>query len=345
MKTQQNMNPQRRDAMRAMIVAEVDAASPHPKKTPHTLVHGFAAAVRRREVVAGVAVAAVAAAAFVAVDLVRPADWHGTAPAAAAEVLHAAAANTIRTADPVVGTGQYLKVHTEDMHAVDTGDENGDVAFGQFFETSTIYIPADHDGEWVRTGSSSLTNGFGMIDQDYFDEIFGDTAAQVHPVQRGTAAQLHASTDADVGFGPWGADPVAYMAELPRDPERLLEHMKKTTGYQGSEADQHRLFSFAADVLNSRLPDAYLRAAVYQTLALMPRVEFVDEPAEGDGRNGAIIRIIREDGVVGEDLIIDRDSGMLIGTRSVYLEDADRLEAGTVVGTTTSTIEVVDRAP
>ncbi|WP_102157508.1 CU044_5270 family protein [Zhihengliuella halotolerans] len=345
MKTQQNMNPQRRDAMRAMIVAEVDAASPQPKKTSHTLVHDFAAAVRRRKVVAGVAVAAVAAAAFVAVDLVRPADWHGTAPAAAAEVLHAAAANTIRTADPVLRPGQYLKIQTEDTHAVDTGDENGEFAFAQFTETTTTYVPANTDGEWVRTGSSSLTNAFDMIDQDYFDQFVGDAAAQTHPIVRGTAADFHAGAKSDDDFGPWGADPVAYMAELPRDPERLLEDMKARTDYQGSAPDQHRLFSLAADVLNSRLPDADLRAAIYQALALMPWVEFVDEPAESDGHIGAIIRIVREDGVVGEDLIIDRDSGMLIGTRSVYLEDADRLEAGTVVGTTTSTIEVVDRAP
>src|SRR6185312_13222172 len=79
-----------------------------------------AGAPRSRRISRRVALASAAAAllvgAFVAADIIVP-GRHGGATAEAAEVLNAAAASTITTADPMVGPGQYLKIDTTAVYA------------------------------------------------------------------------------------------------------------------------------------------------------------------------------------------------------------------------------------
>jgi hypothetical protein len=74
---------------------------------------------------------------------------------------------------------------------------------------------------------------------------------------------------------------------------------------------------------------ANLRAAIYRALTLVPGITFVGSARTLDGRVGNVIGT--PDGVVRSDLIIDPDTGGLLGTRTVVLDaKAIDLPKGTV---------------
>ena len=95
-----------------------------------------------------IAVTAIAAT-LVLANIVGLAGWRGGADPAAAEALGAAAATTIKTSDPVVGVGQYLKVSTQAVYSVDGDDGTGHGAAYLATQDGQIYVPADRNDDWV----------------------------------------------------------------------------------------------------------------------------------------------------------------------------------------------------
>ncbi|QAV70519.1 hypothetical protein ESZ53_08760 [Salinibacterium sp. UTAS2018] len=267
-------------------------------------------------------------------DVLGLAGWRGGADAAAASALGNAAAAAIENSDPVVGPGQYLKVDTEAVFSA--GAQTADWEHFAYLETqnSQMYIPADHSDEWVLvTEPRAAIKVFG----EGFEEEAQESARagfEEEQISRAPYGGFDNSKPRD-----WRLD------ELPRDPQRLLNYIYRVTAGHGVSADG-QAFDFISTTLRTGVVPAEFRAALYGAVAGIPGVEITDEAATLNGRTGVAFGREEKDGFLHE-IIIDPDTGLLIGERTVQLFDSklDPILAGEVVGWTAVTTTVVDAAP
>ncbi|QYH35030.1 CU044_5270 family protein [Salinibacterium sp. M195] len=267
-------------------------------------------------------------------DVLGLAGWQGGADAAAASALSDAAAAAIENSDPVVGAGQYLKVDTEAVFR--TGVQTAEWEHFAYLGTqnSQLYIPADNSDEWVRVSEPrAAIKVFG----EGFEEEAQESARagfEEEEISRAPFGGFDNSKPRD-----WRLD------ELPRDPQRLLNYIYRVTAGHGVSADG-QAFEFISATLRTGVVPAELRAALYRAAAGIPGVEITDEAATLNGRTGVAFGREESDGFLHE-IIIDPDTGLLIGERIVQLVDSKFVPvfAGEVIGWTAITTTVVDEAP
>ncbi|GAA4675750.1 CU044_5270 family protein [Frondihabitans cladoniiphilus] len=281
--------------------------------------------------------AAAVAAAIVVGATVLP----GTGGAAqASDVLDAAAAATIRQADPVVAPGQYLKIETTGISAATLGLE-GDRYLQWLDETtSTLYVPKDANDLWVlKNGLAKPVTFFSGAAKKWALADFEKKSAS------GSGSETLRGRGGDFGGDtPAVQSPseTAAIAELPRDPEALLAHFRAEAGTTDVHGDAET-FTLMADLLRSGQAPADLRAGLYRALAMIPGVTVSDEKATLDGRSGVALGL--DDGDVRREIVVDRDSGLLIGERAVLTKARGDMPTGTVVGSTSVKTSVVSSAP
>jgi RNA polymerase sigma-70 factor (ECF subfamily) len=277
-------------------------------------------------VVAGIA------AALVLSNVVGVAGWRGGAEPAAAAALSDAAAATIKTSDPVVGPGQYLKVSTQAVYSVDGDDGTGHGAAYLATQDGQMYVPADHNDDWVWVRDPSTVA-----------QTFG-------PASKRAAAADNTSTKPEIiraAKGAWynGKPTAEGFDSLPRDPQQLLNYIYRVTAGAGVSRDGEALV-YIADTLRTGVVPADLRAALYKAVAGIPGVTITDKAATLDGRTG--IAFGRDEGNgVRQEIIIDPGTGLLIGEREVLLRNGilPGVPAGESMGWTAVTTTVVDSAP
>jgi len=267
-------------------------------------------------------------------DVLGLAGWRGGADAAAASALSDAAAAAIETSDPVVGPGQYLKIATEAVYMGQV--QNADWENFAYLETQNgqMYIPADYsdDWVWVREPRAAI-KVFGVG----FEQEAQESASDGWPTEevlRAPDGRFYNGRPHD-----WGHD------KLPRDPQQLLNYIYRVTAGQGVGADS-QAFDFISTTLRTGAVPADLRAALYRAAAGIPGVTITDEAATLNGRTGMAFGIEDENGYLNE-IIIDPETGLLIGERTVQLVDSKLVPvlAGEVIGWTAVTTTVVDSAP
>jgi RNA polymerase sigma-70 factor (ECF subfamily) len=319
-------SPEVRDRGRRALVEHI--GSQRSKKRPHR-------GLKRAGWISGstIAVAGIAAA-LVLSNIVGLAGWRGGADPAAAAALSDAAAATIKTSDPVVGAGQYLKVSTQAVYSVEGDDGTGHGAAYLATQDGQIYVPADHNDDWVWVRAASTVA-----------QTFGPAS------ERAAAAVTNrVSTTPEViraAKGAWynGKPTAGSFDGLPRDPQQLLNYIYRVTAGTGVSPDGEALV-FIADTLRTGVVPAELRAALYKAAAGIPGVAITDHAATLDGRSG--IAFGRDEGNgVRQEIIIDPGTGLLIGEREVLLRDGvlPGVPAGESMGWTTVTTTVVDSAP
>lgn len=277
--------------------------------------------------------AAVVVAALIGGDVVGLAGWRGGATAQAAEVLNNAAQTTIKTADPVVGPGQYLRIKSTNMWSTETWEEDGSKYQWLDTEKFDMYIPADRSAEWVWERS-------GRVPTTFFDAKTEDYVLkrniQPHP------ELLRASNGAFYGgSGGWLSTD---LSSFPRDPYRLLNSIYKQTLGQGQSVDGEALV-FIADLLRTGVVPADLRAALYKAAAMIPGVTITEGQANLDGRTGIAIGRTEESSDGRQEIIIDPETGLLIGERVVLTQAYGVMPAGTVMSWTAVETSVSDLAP
>jgi RNA polymerase sigma-70 factor (ECF subfamily) len=295
--------------------------------------------VRRRIALASAA-AAFLVGVLVTADVVLP-DRPG-ANAEAAEVLNNAAAATIRTSDPVVGPGQYLKVETTAVYGASTNAANGSQVSWMEKTSGQLYVPADRDGEWVWNREDSVPVSFSS-----------DTAKAVEAEIRKARPE---------GRSPYGlvrghkgvfyegeqqgiiGTPLTETDSLPRDPRALLDLIYERTKGAG-KSPELEAFVTIADSLRTGVVPADLRAALYKAAALITGVIVADKQATVDGRTGIAIGVAIPGGGSRQDIIIDPTSGLVIGERDILLKDYPGEPAGTIMSWTSVRTSVVDSAP
>lgn len=276
----------------------------------------------------GVVVAGGVAATLVLTNVVGLAGWRGGADPAAADSLGQAAAAAITTSDPVVGPGQFLKITTTAVYSA-SGD------YGTYLESENgqMYIPADHDDDWVWVRDPSTvvqTFGPGSEKQAASDH----TTSVPTELVRAPKGAFYNGRPMDFG-----------LDALPRDPQQLLNYIYRTTAGAGVSPDGEALV-FIADTLRTGVVPADLRAALYRALAGIPGVEITDNQATLDGRTGVAFGRDESNGI-RQEIIIDPTTGEVIGERYVVLKDGvyPGVPAGSVGGSTSVSTSVVDSEP
>lgn len=279
------------------------------------------------------ALAVGAAATLVMADVVGLAGWRGGASPAAAAVLEDAALAAIEVSDPTLAPGQFLMVETDAVYSGSTETAAGPSSWLQS-QDHVLYVPVDRTDDWVWVRApGEVVETFGPASDVAYD-IVEQTASEEELLRApgGTFYGGESLVSADE------------LDSLPRDPHRLLNHIYRATMGAGPSPDGEALV-YIADRLRSGVVSAELRAALYEAAALIPGVEIIDEQANLDGRVG--VSIGRDEGVNGirQEIIIDRETGELIGERQVLLRESSGMPAGTMIGSTAVTTSVVDGAP
>ncbi|BCW06322.1 CU044_5270 family protein [Arthrobacter sp. NtRootA1] len=298
----------------------------------------------RRRVLFASAAAALLVGGIVVADVFRPGAPGATAEAA--EVLNDAAAATIRTSDPLVGPGQYLKVETKELTGGGAQAPDGSEVNWQEMTGGQVYVPADRAGEWVwnRAPRRILDSS-----SDEAKALAAEIAARDSYRPEGQPSSVgivRAPGGAFYGNAPAAVigTPLKDASNLPKDPRALLDLIYERTKDAGKSPD-NEAFVTIADGLRTGAVPAELRAALYKAAALIPGVTLSDRQATIDGRTGTAIGIPSPDGTARTDIIIDPDSGLVIGEQSVLLKDYPGSPAGTVTSWTSVRTSVVDSAP
>lgn len=289
----------------------------------------------RRTLVMTLAAAAVVVG-LVMTDTIGVAGLRPGASAEAAELLDNAAVDTIRTADPVVRPGQYLAITTDHVNL--NSDISGDTQLRWLDRgTDTTYIPYDRHDEWslVRSPEEPV---------DYFS-----------PAAKTRALLQYASTRAlydgknelirgrDGNFYGTPADEADFAA-LPRDARVLLNRIYRTTLGQGQSPDGEAL-EWIAGQLRTGIVPADLRAAMYRAAALIPGVTVTEKETVLDGRTGVAIGRVEPATGARVEIVIEPQTGLMIGERRVATRTGYGIPAGKVTESSAVTVKVVGTAP
>jgi hypothetical protein len=293
----------------------------------------------RRTLLLSAAAAAVLAGVLVAADVLVP-GAHTGATAQAAEVLRNAAAATIRTSDPVVGPGQYLKIDTTALYGGSAVTADGTQVSWQEKTGGQVYVPADRDGEWVWNREESVPVEFSSeAAKAEATRLQEKTPSDMVGIQRAPRGAFYGGEQVIVG-----GMALDQAAGLPRDPQALLDLIHERTKGAGKSPEIKALGTITAALRTGVIP-ADLRAAFYKAAALIPGVTVVDKQATIDGRTGIAIGIPSPDGGTRQETIIDPATGLLIGERNVLLKDYPGFPPGTITTWTSVRTSVVDSAP
>lgn len=311
----------------------------------------------RRRTWAGISVgglvAGVAAAAIVVGSILAP----PTAPnAAAAEVLERASAVTFHAQDTTLTPGQYLRIETVGEHlqfwraewADDDDDDTlpfnasrevGDAAV-QIRDTRVLYVPADRSDDWFYDwGHARVVASFGARGDEASREWSSWPGAQA--VEEGRIEVLPAgeylTEGGDEPPTPYLADRYRpHYAEMPREPQRLLDWLRAQSGLEGQEADQWLVASLSDPSAINLMP-IDLRSAFFLAIARMPGFDVLTD----DGSSATLQYVVP--GHRTTTITIDTVQGLVTSIGEGYGEGGP---AGDVVDSvTTVRTSIVNSAP
>ncbi|MFJ5700409.1 CU044_5270 family protein [Arthrobacter sp. NPDC093139] len=295
----------------------------------------------RRRVVLAAAAAVLLVGGIVTADVILP--GYSGASAEAAQALHSAASASIKTSDPVVGPGQYLKVATTAVSSGGVAQQGGTSAAWLDKTTGEVYVPADRSQEWVwNRGARVPTQFFSASAEAAWKEIEKKVSGSP-----GFKAEIVRADGGAFYGGPQNVINGMSLDEIPtipRDPKELLKLIYDRTVGAGPSAEIEAVVTIA-DTLRTGIVPADLRAALYEAAALIPGVTLTEQQATLDGRTGVAIGIEGPFGGGRQDIIIDPDTGLMIGERKIALKATDVFPAGTATEWTSIRTSVVDSAP
>lgn len=329
-KTDQPVPAETLDRGLAQLMSAIEKEAPHAA-TPRRRLFS------RRSLFAVAATAALVIGPL-AVDIATPESPTG-ASAEAAELLGDAAVTTINTADPLVGEGQYLKTDIKAVYGHSLALPDGEQASWLATQDSQLYIPADRSEEWVWHREEEVPITFFSEAAREAAEAMTASGSPFEQVVRAAGGAFYGSDQLFLGQPLHEA-----IREAPRDPQDLLSLIYTKTEGLGS-SPEHQALTAIADFLRTGAVPADLRSALYRAAALIDGVEVVEEGATIDGRSGTAIGIQTPDGGGRQDIIIDVETGMMIGERSTVLKPTPQYPAGTVTSWTAIETNVVDTAP
>lgn len=280
---------------------------------------------------------AAAAAAVAATVLVTQFGGEPPVASAAARELNSAA-DKIGAHDEPIGPGQYRYVVTRSWDLTSIND--GRVSFSYLEERLfEIWMPADWRQEWLTRDTPTGKRKWIVGSERAAKE------ADLVP-DPGPTSEVRAPCGSERGctdLGSWDWPTWRFVISLPRDPKKLYDELRRQPGADTSAG----MLGYLAEVLQSGLVPADLRAVMYRTLAMVPGVEITEKAVNLDGRTGIAFAATEPDKGLLKDgsrqeLIIDPETGQLIGERQVAAKADEIAPAGTTTEYTSVTTAVVD---
>ena len=328
------ITPQDEELLHAIMATPI--AEPAHKQRTH---------VRRTLIVAG-AVAATVALGLTRIDL----GGHevGASPATAA-VLERAADVTIKTSDPEVGPGQYLRITTVEKgwgqpelinpdpaapppDHIDEGPpigSDGKPVVFQRLRTQHMWVPYDRADTWVFDEESHRLRNISVDGEKYA----GGEKHHVWTSKGGASTNWHSYSK---------YQDASWYAALPRDPERLLDTLLEDAHSYDPVEHYAALDEAVTPVLTSGLAPADIRAALFRALAKEAQVRIVGGIRHVDGKAAVALRM-----GYAQELLFDRETGQYIGnqSRNPGFPVIPGVDADDPTSVTTVTLDVVDSAP
>ncbi len=283
---------------------------------------------RRRALMVATGAVAVTLAGAGVVGLVLPGDGGqglARADAATVRVLETGADAAERApGGPVVGRGQYLYTHSQNLVQVTS------VAVGG---AETTYLERNERRSWIGPdGSLRLVSDSAAV-----RFLTGDRAA--YEAERARLTQEGPSDDRYPGEDVTTADAFANagasdadLAERYDDPQAAADLLHEAAGRYGGKEAVDEMFVMVGDGLRESDLSPRARAALFRAAAYIPGVMADGEARDSAGRAG--IAVSREQDGVREELIFDPRTSALLEERSVVTGPVDRLPGvppGTVI--------------
>lgn len=241
--------------------------------------------------------------------------------ARAASELERIAGITVNFSDPTLAPGQYLLAHTHANWRMESLDATGKTMSSMNEQIMDVYVPSDPNDDWV-------------LYRDWGKQRAGTNDGHVETL-RGKNGKFYSD--------PWVS---VDLAAIPRGTGAEALAYFKATDNGGSASRDENNFVRITDILRSGLIPADLRAALFEALALIPGVTSTDNVANLDGKKGvAIGRTEALRGGERQEVIIDPNSGLVIGERTIMTVAAFGFGLNEVVGLTAVETRVVDTAP
>lgn len=265
-----------------MLTAVLASAPAAPKRRRVATVDAFSTTSRTRWALPALALggAAMAAAAVVIVPV--------GAPSAAAQVLQDAASLSASATSIAIPAGEYLRIESKSTELVlwdvnmpapwarfNNGDPREAEAGLDVVSTRTIYVPADHEDDWILRDA----------DREVVRAV-GDRAAEARHDWRLFAASPGQTTRYPGGkvAHPEGGktsylDDHEVNDQMPRDPGALLNWLRDRSGLSGEAADRWAVEAMA-EKLSKNLAPADLRSAAFEALALIDNAKVHSEKGD-----------------------------------------------------------------
>lgn len=262
-------------------------------------------AIRARWVLGGVAGAA-------ALTLVTGNVAMAAETAQTASLLQTIAGETVTFTDPP--TGQYMHARTHADWLIQTTNTDGSATNVMSEQTIDVYMPANGSTEWAlhRTWEDGDTETLRAVDGIFYDTPWVPVDVHEIPTDSGEAA--------------------------------LAFFDAQYTGGNTSRDEDN--FDRITDVLATGLAPAKARAAMFAALALIPGVTSTANVANFDGEKG--IAIGRTEALRGgerQEIIVDPDTGLVIGERDMFTVAAFGFGVNEVIGLTAVATSTTDTTP
>ena len=239
----------------------------------------------------------------------------------AAGILNTVAERVASFRDLQPAAGEYLLISTDGDWMGGGVNEDGQEWREMTEQRIDVYVPGDPSEEWV------LDRGWGAM---------GPIPAHEKTIS---------ARDGEFYGLPWTVPLTSEdIANLPRDGQALYEYFNST--YQGGSASRdENNFVRITDLLRTGLVPADLRAGLYEALALIPGVTASENQANLNGKPGTAIGRT-EPLRAGErkEIIIDPESGLIIGERTLMTYAAFGFGANEVTSHTAIDYRIVNAA-
>ncbi|TQM82387.1 hypothetical protein FHX81_4791 [Saccharothrix saharensis] len=259
------------------------------------------------------------------------------------------AADAVTAVDQPLAPGQYRYIAAHEWNSRGTGTATPvgqparDHGYTYLVESRTeTWIPHDVTQEWLnrRTPLDGVKWLGGTVPQS--EAPLGEPDVTATGERRGRCGDFFPDAQPKKVCGdPDDWDNPEFYAQLPRDPQALLQWLRDRTAHRGGGPAV--VFHWAVQLLRTGLVPADLRASLYRALALLDGVAVADGAADLDGRAGVAITV--EDVHERRELIVDPATGDFIGERTVAgpRPHESYIPPGTVTGHSAITTKVVDR--
>ena len=274
------------------------------------------------------AVAAVLAGGVIVVpSLVESAGGHGA--------VRVGSVAGITATDPATRDGQFWQITTSGFGVTITGSRTAATSL-LVSDTMTLFVAVDGSQPTLVVSAPSRAvrqvGGPPLSAAEIAGQLPGPGVSTASPANPGDPSDL------------WRAPTPSFLAGLPRDPVALAARIRATGDTEGGSA-AGLMFATASLVLHSGLVPADLRAALYRVLAAAPGVVVTAADDDVAGVHGVGFSRLDADSGLRQEIVVDPETGDVVGDRQVATRALDGVPAGTVLDERTTARRLVDGVP